>query len=173
LTVSSLAAGIHTINVAYNGATQFAMSSGTVSQTVIKAATSTSLTSSLNPAIYGQAITLTSTVSSAPATPSGSVTFADGATPLGSATLNASGQAVLAVSLAAGPHSLSASYGGSANFATSGSSALAESIGKATTTTVLTSSPNPSTSSQAVNFVASVAGQYGGSVTGTVSFRQG
>jgi hypothetical protein len=64
-------------------------------------------------------------------------------------------------------------YGGSANFAGSSSAALAESIRTATTTTNLTSSPNPSFFGQTLNFIPTVVGEYGGSVTGTVTFKEG
>jgi hypothetical protein len=50
---------------------------------------------------------------------------------------------------------------------------VTQSIIKATTTTLLISSPNPSGIGQTVNFVATVRGQYGGAVTGLVTFNQG
>src|SRR5206468_12654809 len=58
----------------------------------VKASTSTTLTSSPNPSTTGQAVTLTATVSPvAPATgtPTGSVTFKDGAATIGTGTLGA------------------------------------------------------------------------------------
>src|SRR5262245_61275222 len=58
----------------------------------VKAPTSTALTSSANPSTVGQAVTLTATVSPvAPATgtPTGTVTFRDGAVTLGTGTLAA------------------------------------------------------------------------------------
>ena len=49
--------------------------------------------------------------------PTGTVTFKDGPSTLGTATLNGSGQAMFTTStLAAGSHSITASYGGDANF---------------------------------------------------------
>jgi hypothetical protein len=44
---------------------------------------------------------------------------------------------------------------------------------KTTTTTKLTSNPNPSTKGQTVTFTATVAGQNGGTPTGTVVFQNG
>lgn len=62
---------------------------------------------------YGTTVTFTATVSGSLATPTGGVSFMDGASLLGTATLNASGQASLAIStLALGSHSITASYGG-------------------------------------------------------------
>ena len=165
--------GGHTVTAAYGGATEFATSNGTVSRTINQATSSTSLGSLLNPATYGQETTLTATVSSAAGTPTGSVTFKDGVTSLGSGTLNGTSQAALVVALPVGTHSHTATYGGSSNFSGSTSSAVSESISKATTTTTLTSSPNPSTTGQTVNFVATVTGQYDGSITGTVTFKRG
>jgi hypothetical protein len=46
-------------------------------------------------------------------------------------------------------------------------------VSKATTTTALTSSLNPSKVGQSVTFTASVAPEFGGTVTGTVSFYDG
>ncbi|HTT33968.1 MAG TPA: Ig-like domain repeat protein [Methylomirabilota bacterium] len=93
-----------------------------------KASTSTALTSSANPSSSGQNVTFTATVSSAsPGTPTGTVTFLDGATSLGTSTLNASAQATFSTSsLSLGSHSITAQYGGDANFSSSTSSALAQ-----------------------------------------------
>jgi hypothetical protein len=72
--------------------------------------TTTSLASSPNPSAYGQAVTLTATVS--PSSATGTVTFHDGPATLGTGTLS-KGVATLVVStLAAGSHSLTAVYGG-------------------------------------------------------------
>ena len=46
-------------------------------------------------------------------------------------------------------------------------------VGKVTTMTTLASSLNPSNSGQSVTFTASVTPQFGGSVTGTMSFYDG
>src|SRR5207245_1231245 len=72
------------------------------------AATSTSLTSTPNPSTVGQAVTLSSTVTSGAGVPTGTVTFRDGATVLGTVTL-VNGSASLSIStLAAGTHPLPA-----------------------------------------------------------------
>ncbi|HEY6352370.1 MAG TPA: SBBP repeat-containing protein [Candidatus Angelobacter sp.] len=93
------------------------------------AATTTSLTSLLNPAIVGQKVTFTANVAPACGSvgaPAGSVTFSDGTNTLGTATL-ASGQAGFSTSaLSAGPHSITAAYSGDSNFNPSTSSPLTE-----------------------------------------------
>src|SRR5262249_49260351 len=71
--------------------------------------TSTPLSTSTAPAVFGQPVTLTALVTSAAGAPTGTVTFRDGTTTLGTAQVNAAGQATLAVSLAVGNHALTAS----------------------------------------------------------------
>jgi hypothetical protein len=88
------------------------------------AASSVSLTSSANPAVLLNAVTLTATVGSTAGTPTGQVTFLDGATPLGSAAIS-SGVATLTTStLTTGAHSITATYTANGNFAASSSSTL-------------------------------------------------
>src|SRR5262245_8413288 len=97
-------------------------------------ATSTSIDSSLNPSIYSQEVTFTATVSSANGTPTGTVTFFNGATPLPGGTVTLSGgQATFSISnlipnLFAGPNAnrITAAYNGDSNFQTSASSELAQ-----------------------------------------------
>jgi len=174
-TTSTLAAGTHSITAVYGGDTTFIGStSGALSQVVNKAATTTSLTVTPNPSQFNQTVTLKATVTSATgATPTGNVVFKDGATTLGTVAL-ASGTASLSVSkLAVGAHSITAAYGGGADFYASTSKAVALTVNKAKTTTILTSSPNPSVSGQAVTFTATVTGAFGGNPSGTVTFKDG
>lgn len=90
------------------------------------AATTVALSASPNPATTGQSVTLSATVAvTAAGTPSGSVTFSDGSTSLGTQTLSAQGTASLSIAtLAAGTHAVTARYGGDATFAASSSSAV-------------------------------------------------
>ena len=135
------------------------------------AATTIALISSANPSVYGQAVTLTATVSATSGTPTGQVSFYDGSTLLGSATL-ASGSAGLAVSsLVVGSHSILAVYPGSSGFAPSSSSTVTQIVSPATTATGLASSVNPVGVGQNVTYTATVSGQYGGVTTGTVTFN--
>src|SRR5206468_1185906 len=96
----------------------------------VRASTTTTLASSNNPSTVGQAVTLTATVAPvAPATgvPTGAVTFMDGATAIGTATLGATGSATILVStLANADHSLTAVYGGGGNFLASTSAAVTQ-----------------------------------------------
>ncbi len=89
-----------------------------------KFATTTGLSSSVNPSEFGQSVTFTATVTSGAGTPTGTVQFKDGGANLGSPqTLNASGVAQLPTSsLTAGSHTITADYSGNANFAASSGS---------------------------------------------------
>jgi uncharacterized repeat protein (TIGR01451 family) len=82
-----------------------------------KATTSTAVSSSPNPSNFGQSVTFTATVTSTAGTPTGTVQFKDGGTTIGSQALNGSGVATFATSsLVAGLRTITADYGGDANF---------------------------------------------------------
>ncbi len=84
------------------------------------------LASSDNPALLGNAVTLTATVSSGAGAPTGTVDFLDGTTTLATAPLNA-GTAVLVTStLTAGPHAITAAYSGDSEFGAATSTALTQ-----------------------------------------------
>ena len=172
---SSLTLGSHSITAAYGGDSHFTGSTSSVlAQVVNPAATSTALTSSLNPSAYNQSVTFTASVTSSSGTPTGTVTFFDGAVNLGSSALNGSGMASLAVSsLSVGSHSITAAYGGDSNFGSSTSSALSQGVNQASSTTALASSLNPSTYNQPVTFTATITPQFGGGASGTVTFFDG
>jgi hypothetical protein len=91
-------------------------------------ASTTAIASSTNLAIFGQPVILTATVhASGPGlpTPSGTVTFFDGSTPLGTATLDKSGQASFTTAaLSAGSHTITANFSGDFVFAVSTSTSL-------------------------------------------------
>lgn len=101
----------------------FALTPGTL--TVTTAPTTTALTASAVTVNPGQNVTLTATVTSpSTITPSGTVNFQNGATQLGSATLNASGVATYTGTLPAGANSITAAYAANVGFAASTSSSL-------------------------------------------------
>ncbi len=127
LTTSSLTLGVHSITAVYNGNATFANSatSTALDQTVmlaVKNATTTALTSSVNPSLLGQSTTFTATVTSGLGLPTGSVEFFDGGVSLGTRTLSGAGTASLSVAgLLAGTHTITAQYLGDTSFATSAS----------------------------------------------------
>jgi hypothetical protein len=94
--------------------------------------TATAINSSLNPSTVGTPVTFTATVSSpAAGTITGSVIFKDGTTTLGTGTVS-SGKATFATSaLTEGSHAIAAVYGGDANFTTSSSAPLSQTVNAA------------------------------------------
>src|SRR5207249_1418024 len=89
---------------------------------------------------------------------------------------NASGVATFTTSaFAVGPHAITVVYGGDANFSTSTSAALTQTINQANSTTAATSSLNPAGLGQTVTFTATVnaAAPGSGTPTGTVTFQDG
>jgi uncharacterized repeat protein (TIGR03803 family) len=134
--------------------------------------TTTTLESSANPSAYEEAVTFTATV--APAPPNGEiVTFMDGKKKLGTETLSGGTATYKDSTLKVGTASITAVYAGDTNYAGSTSAALSQVVDKATTSTALTSSVNPSTVGESVTFTATVTPEYGGTVTGKVSFYNG
>ncbi|NTU74214.1 hypothetical protein HGB07_08825, partial [Candidatus Roizmanbacteria bacterium] len=89
-----------------------------------KLSTTTTLTSSKNPSTPGQSVTLTAKVSTSSGTPTGTVTFKDGTTTLGTGSLSSGQAKFTTTSLSAGTHSITAVYGGSTGYLTSTSSTL-------------------------------------------------
>ncbi|HEY4906542.1 MAG TPA: Ig-like domain-containing protein [Candidatus Acidoferrum sp.] len=174
-TTSTLVAGSHTISTTFTP-TSGTPSTATLTQSVVTpVATSTALTSSLNPANTGQSVTFTATVTSTSGIPSGSVTFADGATTLASnVAVNSSGVATFSTtSLAAGSHSLTASFTGATGWVNS-SGSLTETVNQTinATSTSVTSSSNPTSQGQSVTFTATVTSS-GGTPVGSVTFTDG
>src|SRR5439155_938746 len=149
-----------------------------IGQIYVRPATSTSLTSTPNPSVFGQAVTLTSTVAPVlPDTlaPTGTVTFKDGATVLGTAALVNGSASLVTSALATGAHSLTAAYSGNLEFSASTAAVVTKTVNKGQTATALTSTPNPSTAGQAVTLsttVTAVAPAVG-VPTGSVTFMDG
>jgi subtilase family serine protease len=109
----------------------------------VLSATTTTVTSSQNPANQGATVTFTATVTTTGSnTPTGTVTFYNGNTQLGTGTLSGSGNSAtttLATStLPVGTDSITAGYGGDSNNAASTSTALSQVINPVFTLTGLT-----------------------------------
>lgn len=167
------AAGWNVDTVAFTGVVETPFAT-VVADTGCTLPTTTTLSPSANPSPFANTLTLTATVATAggPAN-AGSVTFLDGATPLGTVPVNAAGVATLATStLTQGLHSLTAQYGGALGYAPSTSNTVNESIGKPASAVALVSSQNPSALGQSVTFTATVSG-LGDTPTGSVSFSDG
>lgn len=111
---------------------------------VVLTATTTGLTVSPNPAVSGETVTLTATVSPVPAgSPAGTASFYSGSTLLGTADVNSSGVATFATtSLQTGTNTITAVYSGNADSATSTSSGVDVTVN---TTFTVTGPPAPFT----------------------------
>jgi hypothetical protein len=177
-TTAALAVGTHSITASYGGDANSAPStSAALPQTVNQSATSTTVASSQNPSAPGQAVTFTATVTptgGGAGVPTGSVTFSNGATALATVPLGPGGTVIYTTSsLAVGSHSITAAYGGDANFGGSTSPALIQTVGQFATTTTLTAYPNPAAQGRFVTFTATVSGSGPGTPTGSVTFKDG
>ena len=177
LAISNLSVGSHSLTAIYSGdVNYFPSTSNVLAQTVNKGNTSTTLTSSTNPSVFGKSTTLTATiaVTSGSGTVTGTVSFRDGATVIGTAPVTG-GVATLPISnLAVGSHSLTAIYSGDTNFNTSTSNTVLQTVNQGTTTTTIASSANPSMYGQSITLTANVTVATGaGTLTGNVTFLDG
>ncbi len=168
--LSTQPAGSWQISAGYDGdALDSKSSSASLSLVVNKASSSTSVSTSQTPTVSGSNVTLTATVAGVNAT--GTVTFLDGATPIGTTqNLSANGIAAITIStLAVGSHSITAVYSGDANNTGSTSQPLTQQIQNSTVTT-LTSSANPSIVGAGITFTATVSPS---AATGSIQFVDG
>jgi Bacterial Ig-like domain (group 3) len=172
LSTSYLPVGSDPITAAYQGSSSYAASASAVLNQVVNGiTTATSLSSSLNPSTYGQLVTFAATVTSGSGPPTGTVIFYNGTTAIGSATLSSGSASTSTSSLPAGSNAITAAYQGSGGFAPSTSAVLTQVVSLANTTTALASSVDPVKVGQYVTYTATITGQYGGAVTGTLTFQ--
>ena len=134
---------------AANGVTPNATQTFTLT---VDQATTSSVSSSLNPSTYGQSVVFTATVTNTDAgggVPTGTVAFFDGMTSLGAGT-TLSGSGISATStftistLAATDHSITAQYTASGSFLNSTSSILTQTVDPATLTATIIDDPTKS-----------------------------
>jgi hypothetical protein len=184
---SNFLPGSHSITVQYAGDTNFVGStSNAVALTAAKETPGISLTDSpAGTSVYGVAVTLTAQVSDQDNgdgwIPTGTAQFFDGATSLGTVTLDGTGKATVtlagATSLAVGTHSLTVQYSGDSSFTALTSGAISHVVTKASSssvvTTAVTSSLNPSVYGDSVILSIHVSSSVGVQPTGTVSVVDG
>jgi hypothetical protein len=129
---SALGGGVHaSMTAVYSGDINYLTStSNTVSQTVNKAATATTVGSSILLPIIGDSVTFTATVSSPGSgiTPVGTVTFKDEDTILGTVALSGGTAQHSTTLLVSGSHAITVEYNGDANFAVSTSEKFAQTM---------------------------------------------
>ncbi|HLJ13715.1 MAG TPA: kelch repeat-containing protein [Bryobacteraceae bacterium] len=141
------------------------MDGGSVHQAILSTAgthvTAVALSSSLNPAVIAQSVTITAVVSSTSTqTPTGTVTFFDNNVSIATVPLSISGNAALTTSFpSAGPHSITAQYSGDAAFSANTSGTLVQ--------TILASGISPViTSASTTTFVVGLASSFTVTATG-------
>ena len=125
-------------------------------------ATTTSVTGNPNPGYLGYAVNFTATVASPIGVlATGTVSFYDGATLLGSSNLGTNRQATYStIALAIGTHNITATYSGDTNYAKSTSTVLVEVVESSAsifTSVNLVSSSNPAVAGSSVSFTATVS----------------
>jgi hypothetical protein len=129
---TKLTTGTHSITAVYVASADYLTSTSSVlSEVVDKASTKTTIASSKNPSTSGSTVTFTATLAAvAPGagTPTGTVTFMDGATVLGTGTLASKKATFATASLAEGTHLITAVYSGDSNFNGSTSTALSQKV---------------------------------------------
>ena len=164
--------GVDQVSGSYSGDDDFVGSAGSSSLAV--GTTTTAISESPSPALPGQALTLLASVSPVvgSGSPSGTVTFTDGSTPLCTAVLTAGSGSCSTTPSFTGTNTLTGTYSGDSDFASSSGSET-ESIGAASITTVMVA-PSSVQWRQWVSYTASVAAAAGsGTPTGTVTFSDG
>jgi hypothetical protein len=171
--------GTYNVSASYGGDSNFNSSTATgVSQLVQQGATTTSVSPSASPSKFGQTVTFTAHVvatSPASGTPTGTATFNDGGSALGTISVSGGTATFFTSSLSVGGHTITAVYNGDINFTASTSPGVTQTVNQGVTTTSLGAAPNPSKVGQSVTFTATVAATSpaSGTPTGTVTFKDG
>jgi MYXO-CTERM domain-containing protein len=179
LQTSTLSPGPHSITVRYLGdATHNASSTGPLLHTVNKITSSITLTADITTAVFLQPITFTASVTpttSAFGSPSGTVEFFDGATSVGTATLDGAAKATLPATFPVGSHSITAKFASDSNFTGSSSTATLVTVNQAQTTTDVYSASNPTILGHPLTIFTLVktVAPGGGTPSGTVTYFEG
>jgi len=167
MSTSALAAGSHSITAVFDGDS----TSSAIATVIVTAATPTvTLGTSTSASTYGSAVNLTASLSG-PGIITGTVTFKDGVTTLGSAAV-AGGAATFSTSaLAVGGHSITAVYSGDVNHAGVTTSSVSVTVGQITPVVSLSSSTSSASFGSALTLTASVSSA--ASPGGSVIFKDG
>lgn len=172
--LASASLGNKTLTATYTPASQaFAGSSDTESHSVALAATTTTITSDApDPSSVGQAYLVQVSVTSQAGTPTGAVAINDGSG--GSCNANLANGVALCqiVSTSGGNKTLTATYAGDASFGGSNDTEAHAVAPIATTTTITSDNPDPSTVGQPYTVVVTVAAGFG-TPAGSVNVSDG
>ena len=174
-TTATLLGGNHPVTGVYSGDTNYLGNTGALNSllTVGQGSAIAVVASSLSPSNYGVSVTFTATVTGPNATPTGTITFLEGATTIGTGTLDGTGKVTMSISsLVVGNHPITVQYGGDSNFTAVTSSPITQTVNSVAAVVTVTSSINPSSFGQSVDFTAIVTGA-GATPTGTVVVTDG
>jgi hypothetical protein len=167
-TTAGLAAGVHSIQAAYDVDGSFLPGTGSASHTVNDAAATPSIAiaSSRNPASVGQSVRLTATLSMSAGPVSGSVQFYDGEALLGTSPIVSGSATFTTTALAAGSHAITVRYLGSASAPPIISGVFVQAVGSSgwknrTSSATVSASPNPSALGATVTLTANITGSNG------------
>src|SRR6202023_3074676 len=133
-TTSTLSVGSHNITAQLNS------DSSNVLVQVVNKATPTVTVNTSGPSNYGDSVTITATV---PAGATGTITFTSGTLTLGSGNITSGTVSVATTALPPPSDLITATYSGDANY-NSAVGTVTQTVAKVTSTSTLTSSPNPS-----------------------------
>jgi hypothetical protein len=167
--------GAYSVTPSGSTSTRYTVTFTAGTLTIARAITGIVLTPSTTTLVGGQSVVVTaqlSVVAPGVGTPTGSVTFVDGASTLGSAVVTSAGLATFTTTLTLDgtPHNLIATYVGDANFEGSASSPVALAVAQAVTTTTLGLNRSTSTVGDTVSIAAAVASSTPGVPTGNLVF---
>lgn len=176
---AALTTGVHAITASYPGDTAkniLASTSAVLSQDV-QAASTTVVSATPNPSTYGTSVSFSAAVtSSSGSVPTGKVTFFDGPTQIGTATLAGNtGVATFSIAtLTAGSHAITASYAGDPHAGPGVSAPIIQVVNLIATATGLSANPSPGIAGKGVVLTANVKPVSGtGAITGSVTFTDG
>lgn len=174
-TTGMLPTGLNNLSATYTDDPEISDATATLSHTVNKATASLALSQSSSASAANANVTFTAVVSAvAPgvATPTGSVTFSDGTTVLGTGTIGTGGVAAVTVhSFTQGTHTITASYAGDTNL-TAATGTVSHRVTDKATTINVAASPTQASFGAPVALNVTLAGAVS-SPTGLVTFTVG
>ena len=128
-------------------------------------ASASTVSSSANPSTFGQSVTFTATITAPGGTPTGSVTFSDGATLLGTVALTGGAATYTTSALRGGNHSITAAYAGNGTYSAT-SAGLDQVVHSGST---IAFSPSAYWQRETAGSVTLTVTRTGGDTTGTAS----
>lgn len=164
----------NTVEADYSGDANNSPSSGTLTQQVVQASTTTAVVSSISPSTFGQSVTFTATITNTASgltasNATGSVQWMGDISGCANSTVSAGVATCIISTLSVGSHNnIAAQYPGDTNYNNSTAPAITQAVTKTSPSLTVTSSGSPSTFGQSVTFTATITG--GVSPSGTVTW---